>query len=139
MGPWGILSVIAAVCLADRLTKSLALAHLSRRPSVGVLRLSVNRRWPLAVGASIRTLGITWFGSVTCVALALVLSPALRAQPLAVAGAAAAIAGASCNLLDWIRRRAIVDFISLRRWPAFNVADASIVTGGVLVGLSLLS
>jgi lipoprotein signal peptidase len=68
----------------------------------------------------------------------LAASPTLRAQPDAVAGITAALAGAACNLIDWIRRRAIVDFISVGWWPAFNLADAAIVIGGVLAGLSML-
>ena len=49
MGPWGILTVVVAVCLADRGTKSLALERLPRRagkraycacPSIG------GCRWP---------------------------------------------------------------------------------------------
>jgi lipoprotein signal peptidase len=138
MGLWGILSVIVAVCLADRVTKSLALDHLSGRGSAGVLRLSVNRRLPLAPRASPRALATIWLGSVACAGLAMALSPALRAEPIAIAGSAAAIAGASSNLLDWIRRGAIIDFISFGWWPAFNLADAAIVMGGVLAGVALL-
>jgi len=45
-----------------------------------------------------------------------------------------ALAGAIGNLIDLARRGAIVDFIDLRIWPVFNLADASIVagTGGLL-------
>jgi signal peptidase II len=45
-----------------------------------------------------------------------------------------AFAGASGNLIDLFRRGAIVDFIDLRIWPVFNLADACIVagTGGLL-------
>lgn len=138
MGLWGILSVVLAVWLADRVTKSLALDHLSGRGSAAVLRLSVNRRLPLAPRASPWTLGAIWLGSVACAALAMALSPALRAEPVAIAGITAAIAGASSNLLDWIRRGAIVDFISLGWWPAFNLADAAIVMGGVLAAAALV-
>lgn len=140
MGLWGILSVVVAVVLADRVTKSLAVGHLTRGNGAGtILRLSINRRLPLAANVSAPMLTAIWFGAVACAGLAMAASPALRAEPIAVTGTAAAITGASSNLIDWIRRGAIVDFISLGRWPAFNLADAAIVTGGLLVGLSLLA
>jgi signal peptidase II len=138
MGPWGILSLAAAVGLADRLTKALAVDRLPRRTaSTGVLRLSINRRLGSGPARSTWGLAAIWIGAVACAGLALAVSPALRAQAIAVAGITAALTGAASNLVDWIRRRAIVDFISIGWWPAFNLADAAIVTGGVLAGLSL--
>ena len=46
------------------------------------------------------------------------------------------IGGAAGNLLDRVRRGAIVDFIAVGPWPVFNLADAAIVAG---IGLALLS
>jgi signal peptidase II len=60
---------------------------------------------------------------------------------------AAVIGGGLGNQIDRIfRPQGVVDFVSvkfygilgLERWPAFNVADASIVVGGVLLALSFL-
>jgi signal peptidase II len=137
MGPWGILGVVAAVGLADQLTKALAVSSLRQRAAAtGVLRLSINRR--LASDRSAWGLGAIWLAAVACAGLAVAVSPALRGQPVAVAGITAALAGAASNLVDWIRHAAIVDFISIGWWPAFNLADAAIVTGGVLAGLALL-
>lgn len=47
------------------------------------------------------------------------------------------------NLIDRLVRGSVVDFIDLnfwplRRWPVFNLADTSIVTGAVLLGLTIL-
>ena len=44
-------------------------------------------------------------------------------------GLGLAFGGALGNLLDIIRQRAVVDFIDLRWWPVFNVADIGIVGG----------
>jgi Signal peptidase (SPase) II len=46
-------------------------------------------------------------------------------------GIGAAVGGASGNVIDRLRRDAVVDFISMGRWPAFNVADVAIVGGSV--------
>jgi lipoprotein signal peptidase len=52
-------------------------------------------------------------------------------------GIGAAVGGASGNVIDRLRRDAVVDFISMGRWPAFNVADVAIV-GGSVAALSSL-
>jgi signal peptidase II len=55
-------------------------------------------------------------------------APSLQGQAVQL-GLGAAIGGATSNLLDRIRRGAVVDFIDLRVWPSFNVADVAIVLG----------
>jgi signal peptidase II len=50
------------------------------------------------------------------------------------AGMALLAGGAAGNLLDRIRFGFVTDYLDLRVWPVFNVADAAIVAGaGVLV------
>jgi signal peptidase II len=44
-------------------------------------------------------------------------------------GIGAALGGATSNFLDWLRRGAVTDFIDLRVWPVFNIADVFIVLG----------
>lgn len=53
-------------------------------------------------------------------------------QRAAVWGLGAAIGGAAGNLVDILRRRYVFDFIDLRWWPAFNLADAGIVCGLIM-------
>jgi signal peptidase II len=48
------------------------------------------------------------------------------------------VGGAIGNVLDRLARGYVVDFIHLRWWPVFNVADVAICAGGVLVGLALM-
>jgi lipoprotein signal peptidase len=47
-------------------------------------------------------------------------------------GVGSALGGAAGNLLDIWRRHFIVDFIDLRVWPVFNLADIAISAGIVL-------
>jgi signal peptidase II len=47
-------------------------------------------------------------------------------------GLGLAFGGAAGNLLDILRFDAVIDFIDLRWWPVFNVADIGIV-GGLLL------
>jgi len=44
-------------------------------------------------------------------------------------GLGAALGGATGNALDMLRRGAVIDFLDLRVWPTFNLADAAIVVG----------
>lgn len=49
------------------------------------------------------------------------------------------LGGAAGNLIDRIGDGAVTDFIAVGRWPSFNVADAAITTGAlILIGLSLM-
>ena len=65
----------------------------------------------------------------------------LRRNAKGLAGVAAGliVGGATGNLIDrllrgdaWLRG-AVVDFIDLQWWPIFNIADAAISTGAVLM------
>ena len=49
------------------------------------------------------------------------------------------LGGALGNLYDRITLGFVVDFIDLRVWPVFNVADSFITVGGVLLACSLLT
>jgi signal peptidase II len=50
------------------------------------------------------------------------------------------IGGSVSNLVDRVRLGYVTDFLDLRWWPAFNLADASIVIGvAVLLGSLLLA
>ncbi len=68
------------------------------------------------------------------VAVALVLSPPRYRPVLGVI-----LGGALGNLIDRLRfDGAVVDFVRLYGWPSFNVADAAIVVGTVLLGLQVV-
>ena len=43
------------------------------------------------------------------------------------------IGGAIGNLIDRIRLKYVVDFIDLRVWPVFNIADSAVVVGAFLL------
>ncbi|MGO9715067.1 MAG: signal peptidase II [Polyangiaceae bacterium] len=48
------------------------------------------------------------------------------------------VGGAIGNVLDRIEQGYVIDFIHLRRWPVFNVADVAICVGGALVGVVMM-
>lgn len=51
-------------------------------------------------------------------------------------GFAAAFAGALGNVVDRVSHGYVVDFIHVKRWPVFNVADILVVVGMMLVVLA---
>src|SRR3954451_6896199 len=73
---------------------------------------------------------------VVCAAIAIT---SFRARPMAHAIALGLVlGGAAGNLIDRIVRGSglsgrVVDFIDLHVWPVFNIADASIVVGALLL------
>lgn len=48
------------------------------------------------------------------------------------------VAGAVGNFIDRFRFGYVIDFFDLGWWPVFNMADAAIVTGGILLVVYLL-
>jgi len=48
------------------------------------------------------------------------------------------LSGAIGNLIDRFLRGYIVDFIDIRIWPVFNLADTAITIGIILLGISLI-
>ena len=53
-------------------------------------------------------------------------------------GMAFIIGGTAGNLWDRVFRGGVIDFINLKFWPIFNVADIFIITGVVLTCFSLI-
>ena len=48
------------------------------------------------------------------------------------------LAGAIGNLIDRLLFGYVIDFLDFRIWPVFNIADASITIGAILMGFSAL-
>jgi lipoprotein signal peptidase len=81
-----------------------------------------------------------WAVILWMAALALGGLVAVHGSPLGIAGAVGlglALGGATSNLADRVLRGAVVDFIAVGPWPTFNLADAGMVAGVVLLAVSL--
>ena len=134
-----IVLLAALILVADRATKEIALRKLGfGRHGHGFVCVVFTERPLLARGTSLRALVILWFAAVACAVGALLFAPVLQQNVFVAAGVAAALAGASGNLVDRVIHGAVVDFIALGRWPVFNLADVAIVAGAVVAGASLI-
>jgi signal peptidase II len=138
-----ILPIAALVVLVDQASKTWALNH-ARVPVhvVGTLRLAVTFNSGTAFGLGQDSTAIIVAGVVVLVVVLLGLGrKASRGAswPGAVA-MGLLLGGAIGNLTDRLVRHlggAVVDFIDLRWWPVFNVADASITVGAALLAVVL--
>jgi signal peptidase II len=77
-------------------------------------------------------------GALALLALGVVLvrrPPQLR---LTRAALLLVTAGAAGNYIDRLVRGYVVDFVYVHHWPVFNVADAYVTAGAVMLGLSIV-
>jgi signal peptidase II len=71
---------------------------------------------------------LLWFSALIS-SILLHLSGAWFQNHIALFGLGLALGGAAGNLFDILRLRCVIDFIDLRWWPVFNLADVAIVLG----------
>jgi signal peptidase II len=133
--------VAVAVVVADQVTKTLALRHLADGPVhlfwTLWLNLSFNAGAAFGLGRGLGPVLVAVAIAVLVVLLG--LGRAATARPLAAVALGLLLGGAVGNLIDRLVREhggAVIDFIDLRWWPIFNVADMGITIGAVLLVLT---
>jgi signal peptidase II len=134
--PWhwcGLGAVVLAAVAADQLTKHVVTAALGLDDSVHVVGpLSIHHveNTGIAFGLFARATSVVTV--VTAAAVVWMLAYFARAgsrHPVLPAALGLLIGGSLSNLVDRIRLGHVTDFIDLRYWPAFNLADSFIVVG----------
>lgn len=133
--------VASAVYIADRLTKAAAEAWLRGRPPIRVIPAVVQLNYTENPGGAFGFFGsATWlFAGATLIVCSIVVISSFRvARPFLATAMGLVLGGAVGNLTDRLVRGPglsgrVIDFIDLRVWPVFNVADAAIVVGAGLV------
>ena len=140
-----IASVAVGIVVLDQATKWWAVHNLADGPIdlIGSLRLNLlyNTGAAFSLGSG-RGLG-PW---ITLLAIAVVIGLSFGVTSRYRLGAVAAgliAGGAVGNLLDRAFRGddgflhgAVVDFIDLQWWPVWNIADASVVIGSILLAVA---
>lgn len=99
------------------------------------LRPLLNTTIALGLVRDRRALVLLWGFAALGTVVLVFHAPAFQTWAACV-GLGAALGGATSNLIDWLRRGAVMDFLDLRIWPVFNLADAFIVLG---MGVALWS
>ena len=128
--------MLAVVLAADQIVKALVTGSLERgevRDLVWFVDLVNTRNTGVAFGQLQN--GATIVSIVIALALAaLLVFFARNAQrPLVWLPTGMLLGGALGNIVDRVREGAVIDYLKLPHWPAFNVADASITVGVVIL------
>ncbi|MFB3880537.1 MAG: signal peptidase II [Armatimonadota bacterium] len=139
--PLAPFSVTAVLTVAlDQATKAAALAYLAGGGVSllgGPVQLAVSRNRGSAFGLPTPPWAAIAIGVVVCVIVlgyAIGSASALPRARLAALGLI--VGGALGNLADRLCHGAVIDFIDLKVWPVFNVADIAITVGvaGLAIG-----
>ena len=128
--------VLAGVLAADQVVKALVVGALERgeeREIVAGIKLVNTRNTGVAFGQLQN--GGALVGVVIAIAICALLAYFARHAQLRLMWLPTGmlLGGALGNVADRIREGAVVDFLKLPHWPAFNVADASITIGVVVL------
>jgi signal peptidase II len=136
--------IVGLVIALDQATKHLVRANLAlgeSAPSEGPVRITyvtnTGAAFGILQGQTVFLMVTTFFGLAAI--LLYYLYPPMEHGILRVA-LGLQLGGAVGNLADRVRLGKVTDFIDVGPWPAFNVADSSIVVGVVIiVGFFLLA
>ena len=143
----GWLASAAGLVAIDQIAKAWVLAELTGTIAVlPSLNLVLVHNPGAAFGLLAQAGGWQrWFFIVAGVVIAVFITEWLRrsartGRPWLCAGLALVLGGAFGNLWDRLARGAVVDFIDVYygryHWPAFNVADAAITIGALILVLA---
>lgn len=141
-----MLAGVAALVIAlDQWTKAAIVAGLGPGAQAG--RVLLGADWLALEYAENRGIAFGMLHAAPALAAALAAGIALallwyaaRTSPtwMLSLGAGLALGGAASNLLDRSRLGFVVDFVSIGAWPNFNLADAAVCGGVLLLALDAL-
>jgi signal peptidase II len=139
----GLLAVSCAAVIADQFTKQIVISQLGLGDSVhvtGPLYIHHVTNPGIAFG-----LFSSWASIVTVVTacavgwMLLYFAKAGARHPILPVALGLLIGGSLSNLIDRIRLGHVTDFLDLRFWPAFNLADTFIVVGVAILLAALVA
>ena len=143
---WIGASAAVAVLVLDILTKGWAVSALSDGRDIHIFwtlhfALTHNEGMAFSTGTNIGP----FIGMLAIVVIAiLVATMRKQSNAMSLVATGCIVGGATGNVLDRVFRGtgfmngAVVDFIDLRWWPVFNVADIGIVCGAIAVAFSMI-
>lgn len=134
----GLGSIVVAALAADQLTKRLVSARVGLDQETHVLGpLSIHHVQNSGIAFGLFASATSLVIMLTGLAVAWMLWFFARSgarHPILPVALGLVIGGSVSNLVDRIRLGHVTDFLDLRFWPAFNLADTFIVVGvGILL------
>ena len=136
--------VVPVVYILDQLSKKLAVQQIGYGGSVpvikGVAHITLVHNTGAAFGILRRQPHV--FIAIAVLSIFLILYFLTRRRDsmnrLEVLSLSLMLGGTIGNLTDRLKFGHVIDFIDLRVWPVFNIADSCITVGAILLGFSLL-
>jgi signal peptidase II len=139
----GLLAIAGAAVAADQLTKQIVSSALALGDEVHVLGpLSIHHVQNSGIAFGLFSSATTLVIALTAVAVAWMLAFFARSgarHPVLPVGLGLVVGGSVSNLADRVRLGHVTDFLDVRFWPAFNLADTFIVVGVVVLLGALLA
>ena len=140
---WPVLLIVAALLALDQGTKYLVTTNISPGQSIpaeGFFRITfvynTGSAFGLFVGQNTALTAVSFLGVGVLLWFYRTHS---RPDQLFRLSLGLMLAGALGNLADRLTVGRVIDFIDVGPWPIFNVADSSIVVGGIVLGWILLT
>lgn len=141
-----ILALAALVVALDQLTKAWATAALRDDPLAGpsVLGGWLDLTYTTNTGAAFGVMANRGILFVCIAAIVIGLGVAYwrflpSQRPLLQLSLGLLLGGAAGNLTDRVRLGFVTDFIQIKAWPVFNLADSSVVCGVAILMYYVLS
>lgn len=138
----GLLAVGLAAVVADQITKYAVTSTLGLGDSTHVLGpLSIHHVQNSGIAFGLFAQATVVVTIVTGIAVAWMIVYFARSgarHPVLPAALGLLIGGSISNLADRIRLHHVTDFVDLRYWPAFNLADSFIVVGVIILLVAML-
>lgn len=136
-----LLGVAIVVFIADQASKRLVEGRIEpgeRVDFVGPLDLTLAFNDGIAFGlAGGGGIWVILLSAVALVALGAFVAAAPAGWPSSLAGGLI-LGGALGNLVDRVRLGEVTDFLLLPGWPAFNLADAAITAGVIVLAVVMI-
>jgi signal peptidase II len=145
-GSWqwaGLAAVALAAVVADQLTKHIVSTQLALDEQVNVVGpLSIHHVQNSGIAFGLFSSATAVVTALTAVAVGWMLLFFARSgsrHPVLPAALGLLIGGSVSNLVDRVRLGHVTDFLDLKWWPAFNLADSFIVVGVAILLLALVA
>ncbi len=138
----GLGAVVLAAIAADQLTKLIVASELSLDDGLHVLGpFSIHHVQNSGIAFGLFASATPVVTALTAIAVGWMLVFFARSgsrHPVLPVALGLLIGGSTSNLIDRIRLGHVTDFLDLRYWPAFNLADSFIVVGVGILFVALL-
>jgi signal peptidase II len=137
-----IFIIACGVIILDQITKFLALSFLPQNTPVPLIKNFLNLTLVRNRGAAFGIFQnqLIWFVLVSLFAIGIIIyNLKNKTHTLLIKLCLSLIlGGAAGNLIDRLRLGCVIDFLDLRVWPVFNLADAMITVAAVILSWELI-